>query len=102
MHNAFLLSCCNQFRVYSKKIAKIDEKYHRIDRILSERNVGSRNDIARLLRNGKVFVGGTIVRKASKQFNIHDVSIEINGVMSHSTPLLAMYYKPFGVQRLRT
>lgn len=63
-----------QFRMFAAKV-------QRIERILANRGVGSRTDVASLIRQGKVSVNGRIVRGSSEKFPV-DIPIEVAGRVS--------------------
>lgn len=63
-----------QFRMFAAKL-------QRIERILANRGVGSRTDVASLIRQGKVSVDGRIVRGSSEKFPV-DIPIVVAGRVS--------------------
>jgi hypothetical protein len=71
-------------------------KFHRIERIISNRGVGSRSEVTKLLKRGKVEVAGKIVRSGAAKFS-KDTVVTIDGKASYETPLLVVYHKPVGV-----
>ncbi len=86
------LSCT----LFSSKVPKVGDKMQRVARILHERNVGTRSEIAKLLKQGAISVRGTVVRSEGVRFS-NSIPIEVNRVLLEETPLLALYCKPIGV-----
>ena len=68
----------------------------RLERIISNRGVGSRNDVAKLFKAGRVSIDGKIIKSGAEKYPI-DVTVEIDGTSVTGVPLLAVYYKPLGV-----
>ena len=68
----------------------------RLERIISNRGVGSRNDVAKLFKAGRVSIDGKIIKSGAEKYPI-DVTVEIDGEIVTGVPLLAVYYKPLGV-----
>lgn len=81
---------------FSSKVPKVGDKMQRIARILHERHVGTRSEIAKLLKQGAISVRGTVIRSEGARFS-NSIPIEVNGVLFEATPLLALYSKPIGV-----
>ena len=67
-----------------------------MERIISNRGVGSRNDVAKLFKAGRVSIDGKIIKSGAEKYPI-DVTVEIDGEIVTGVPLLAVYYKPLGV-----
>lgn len=67
----------------------------RLERIISNRGVGSRSQVAKLLKQGQVTIEGQIIRSGSARYP-EDIEIEVNGKIVTHTPLLALYNKPIG------
>ena len=68
----------------------------RLERIISNRGVGSRNDVAKLFKAGRVSIDGKVIKSGAEKYPI-DVTVEIDGECVTGVPLLAVYYKPLGV-----
>eukprot|EP01038_Epipyxis_sp_PR26KG_P006880 gene6880-9426_t len=68
----------------------------RIDRIIANRGVGTRSEVTTLFRQGKVKINGKVIRSPSERIRV-DAEIEVNGVTSRETPLIAVYHKPVGI-----
>ena len=68
----------------------------RIDRILSSRGLGTRKDIQRLLKAGRISVDGVIVRKKDCKIS-QNARIEMDGTIVHALPFLVLWHKPLGV-----
>lgn len=71
-------------------------KRQRIERIISNRGVGSRKEVQKLLKQGRVKVNGKLVRSSSEHFS-SDCMIEVDEEEIVAVPLLALYHKPVGV-----
>jgi len=68
----------------------------RIERILSNRGVGSRSEVAKMLRQGRIKVDGKVIRSGSVRFH-NDLEVALDNQVVPSVPLLAIYHKPVGV-----
>lgn len=68
----------------------------RLERILSNSGVGSRSEVAKILKGGRVSVDGRVVKGGSIRF-ADTAAICIDGEHFQQTPLLAVYHKPVGV-----
>ena len=68
----------------------------RLERLLANRGVGTRNEVARLVKQGRVTVNGEVCRSPSTKFQSSSV-VRVDGTTVESTPLLMGYYKPVGV-----
>jgi 23S rRNA pseudouridine2605 synthase len=72
-------------------------KPQRIERIVSNRGVGSRTEVATLIKAGRVKVNGKVVRSGALKFPLN-VDVQITGLGAVSgTPLLAAFHKPTGM-----
>lgn len=69
----------------------------RIDKILVRRNVGSRQDVQRLCRYGRVKVNDVQVRDPKTKFPPTTI-IVVDDKPTQEAPLFAMYHKPADVQ----
>lgn len=79
-----------------KKSSSGAAKLQRLDRVLSNRGVGSRNEVSKLLKQGRVSIDGEVVVAGADKYPA-DVRVEIDGEVSEGVPLLAVYHKPVGV-----
>ena len=61
----------------------------RLERIISNRGVASRNDVSKLFRQGRVFIGGQVVLSGASKYPV-DVEVEIDGLPIMGVPLLAV------------
>ena len=68
----------------------------RLERIISNRGIGSRNDVAKLLKQGRISINGKIVYSGSDKYP-NDIIVEVDGIESKPIPLLAIYHKPVGI-----
>lgn len=71
-------------------------KYERIDKILTERGIKSRNEATKLLQSGKVKVNGIIIRGRGERFP-SNIEINIENKLLPCIPLLVLYHKPINV-----
>jgi 23S rRNA pseudouridine2605 synthase len=86
--------CIRQFSSRSKKN---NGKPQRIERIISNRGVGSRKEVAALFKAGRVMVDDIVVRSGATKYPV-DTKITIVGVgETVGVPLLAAFYKPVGM-----
>jgi len=69
---------------------------HRLERILSNRGIGSRTDVNKLIKQGRVSVAGKVVKIASQRFP-SSTEIKIDNLDVYQIPLLAVYNKPVGI-----
>ena len=69
---------------------------HRIERIISNRGIGSRNEVSKLISQGRVSVNGKIIKSCSVKYPI-DCIISIDGKLISALPLLAIYNKPINI-----
>ena len=72
----------------------------RLERILANLGVGTRREVAALLRRGRVRVDGAVARSGAAKYDTLDgaLNIEIAGMgRLAGAPLLAAYHKPRGV-----
>eukprot|EP00981_Chlorochromonas_danica_P010902 scaffold3532_cov182-Ochromonas_danica.AAC.5 len=78
------------------------QELQRIDRILSNRNLGSRKDVTSLLRQGRVKVllgqGNKVVRSGAEKFPVN-ILLSIDNRTVAPTPWLAVFHKPVGMHR---
>eukprot|EP01039_Chlorochromonas_danica_P007577 gene7577-8377_t len=76
------------------------QELQRIDRILSNRNLGSRKDVTSLLRQGRVKVllgqGNKVVRSGAEKFPVN-ILLSIDNRTVAPTPWLAVFHKPVGM-----
>jgi pseudouridine synthase len=85
-----------KLRTKKKLLSSTRVKVHRLERIISNRGYGSRNEVAKLLRSGRVTVNDKIIRSSKNKYPI-DIDIKIDGEALQMIPLLALYHKPIGV-----
>jgi pseudouridine synthase len=74
----------------------IGSRSQRVERILSNRGVGSRSEVSKMLRQGRVKVEGKIIKSGSVRFH-EDAEFALDDVVIVSVPLIAIYHKPAGV-----
>ena len=79
---------CNNMRLFSTT--------HRLERIISNRGIGSRNEVSKLISQGRVAVNGKVIKSGSVKYPI-DCIISIDGKSITALPLLAIYNKPVNV-----
>lgn len=83
-------------KLFSKMKSSNNVSYLRLERILSNRGVGSRNDVSKLLRQGRVKINGEVVLGGANKYP-SNVEVDIDGQIITSVPILALYHKPIGV-----
>ena len=83
-------------RSKGSKIWSNDSKQQRLERIISNRGVGSRNDVSKLFKQGRVSIDGKVIRSGADKYST-DVIVEIDGQSISGVPLLAIFHKPTGV-----
>jgi len=71
-------------------------KLQRLERIISNRGVGSRNEVSKLFKEGRVKVNGKVIRSGADKYPV-SIEVEIDGETITGVPLLAIYHKPVGV-----
>lgn len=88
------------FHVLNQKICKnkirLFSSFHRLERIVSNRGIGSRTEVAKLLRQGRISVNGKVIKSGSVKYST-DVIISVDGKQITELPLLAVYHKPVNV-----
>jgi len=85
------------YKCFSLKGSSSDKvPSQRLERIISNRGIGSRNDVAKLLKQGRISINGKIVYSGSDKYP-NDIILEVDGIESKPIPLLAIYYKPVGI-----
>lgn len=67
----------------------------RLERIINNRGAGSRTEITKLLRQGRIKVNGKTVRGTGQYLS--NVEITVDNEILPEIPLLAKYYKPVGI-----
>jgi pseudouridine synthase len=85
-----------EIRQSSTKVWSNDIKQQRLERIISNRGVGSRNDVSKLFKQGRVSINGKVIRSGSDKYST-DVVVEIDGQSIIGVPLLAIFHKPTGM-----
>ena len=83
-------------RMRSSKTGSAGDELLRLERILSNRGVGSRTQVAKLIRQGRVSVDGKKVLSGSGKFRTSS-SFRVDGKSIDPTKLVAIYHKPVGV-----
>mmetsp|Transcript_10750 Transcript_10750/g.16038 ORF Transcript_10750/g.16038 Transcript_10750/m.16038 type:complete len:333 (-) Transcript_10750:101-1099(-) len=68
----------------------------RLDRLLANRGLGSRKEVASYLKKGRIKINGQIVQGASTKVN-DNVKITFDGSIVDPIPLLVAYHKPKGI-----
>ena len=68
----------------------------RVDKLLSKRGAGSRGEVDRLLKQGRVTVDGVVIKRRSEQLP-SDTKIFVDNKVYLPVPLLAVYHKPAGI-----
>lgn len=68
----------------------------RLDRLLATRGVGSRKDVKRLVRKGRVTVDGAVVRDVALKV-APDAVVCVEGEAVVALPAIAIFHKPAGV-----
>ena len=72
------------------------KKMHRLERIISNRGLGSRGEVGKMLKQGLVVIEGKVVKSGKAKYPI-DVEVEVDGEAVNEIPLMACYHKPVGV-----
>ena len=85
-----------EVRHRTTKVWSNDVKQQRLERIISNRGVGSRNDVSKLFKQGRVSIDGKVIRSGSDKYST-DVVVEIDGQSIIGVPLLAIFHKPTGM-----
>jgi pseudouridine synthase len=75
---------------------RIGKKFHRLERLVANRGGGSRSEVAKLIKYGKVSVQGEIIRSCRARFH-QSTEIIVDNEVLQEVPLLAIYFKPKGV-----
>jgi 23S rRNA pseudouridine2605 synthase len=86
----------NEILSRSSRIWANDVKQQRLERIISNRGIGSRNDVSKLFKQGRVSVNGKVIKSGADKY-FTDVVVEIDGQSTTSVPLLALFHKPTGI-----
>ena len=97
--------CGGMWRQQRSKASKVraaaaakggDGPLQRLERIVANRGVGTRTEVQKLFKAGRVSVDGKVIRSGAEKFNVN-VAVQIDGVDVTGVPLLAVYFKPLGV-----
>lgn len=80
----------------SSQVWANDVKQQRLERIISNRGIGSRNDVSKLFKQGRVSVNGKVIKSGAEKYPT-DVVVEIDGQSTIGVPLLAIFHKPTGI-----
>ena len=77
--------------------AAAPDKLQRLERIIANRGVGSRKEVAALFKQGRVRVNGKVVLSGADRYPM-STAVDIEGLGAvDRVPLLAVYNKPVGV-----
>jgi 23S rRNA pseudouridine2605 synthase len=68
----------------------------RLDRLLSDRGLGSRRDVQAIIRKGRVQIGDRVERDPGCQVAA-DARVLVDGEAVAAPPLLAVFHKPYGI-----
>jgi len=71
-------------------------KTRRLDRFLVEAGIGSRSEVAKLVRRGRVLVDGSPACRPEQHIEPTAV-VAVDGELIEATPLVLVYHKPVGV-----
>lgn len=73
-------------------------KRQRLERIISNRGVGSRKEIQKFLKQGRICVGerNNVIKGGADRYDVN-CKIFVDGEIVEAVPLLACYNKPVGV-----
>jgi 23S rRNA pseudouridine2605 synthase len=71
-------------------------KTHRLERIISNRGLGSRSEVSIYLRQGRIRVNGQVVRSGSARFG-ENIEILFDDQPILVVPQICLYHKPVGV-----
>ena len=84
--------------IYSRYISISAEKeeFQRLERILSNRGVGSRTEVSKLIKQGRVLIDGEVVRNGATKFP-KSITVQVDDIDIVGVPLLALYNKPKGI-----
>ena len=66
----------------------------RLDRILAERTGFSRNEVSRLIRSGRVFVGGVCIKDKKKKYEEWNTKIDVDGHNVEQVVPIWVFHKP--------
>ena len=70
--------------------------HQRLERIISNRGLGSRNEVAKLFKQGRISIQNKIIYSGADKYPIN-IEVEVDGEVSKPIPLLAIYHKPIGI-----
>ena len=91
------LRLLNSFRrCLSLKAGNEKVIHQRLERIISNRGIGSRNEVAKLFKQGRVSIDGKVVYSGANKYPVN-IEVKIDDEISKPIPLLAIYHKPIGV-----
>ena len=71
-------------------------KLYRLDRLLSNRGVGSRAEVARLIRRNQIVIDDKVVKCFSQKYPFN-VKVLVNCREVEIIPLVAVFNKPYGM-----
>lgn len=68
----------------------------RLERILSNRGVGSRREVADIIKAGRVMFNGKVIKSPAERLPVDSI-LTVAGVVINPVPLLLAYNKPLDV-----
>jgi 23S rRNA pseudouridine2605 synthase len=68
----------------------------RLDRLLATRGVGTRKEVRRMVRGGRVTVAGDVIRDPAQKV-APDAEARVDGELCEALPRLVLFHKPAGV-----
>ncbi|MBE5870870.1 MAG: rRNA pseudouridine synthase [Lachnospiraceae bacterium] len=68
----------------------------RLDKFLSQHNIGTRSEVKKILKNGRIRVNGEIVKAPEMQIGETDIILADERVISHQELYYYMFHKPAG------
>jgi len=82
--------------VISSQPSKSTVDLMRLERILSNRGVGSRREVSEIIKGGRVFYNGKVIKSPAERLPIDSI-LTVKGVVINPVPLLVAYHKPLDV-----
>jgi hypothetical protein len=81
--SSYLLRQCKSpiNRIFPGLRASSSSSFIRLERILSNRGLGSRSEVSKLIQQGKVRIAGKIIRDSSSK-HPSDIVVEVDGQLS--------------------
>lgn len=72
-------------------------KVQRLERIISNRGIGSRKEVSKLFKAGRIEIKGEgVILNGSKRYPM-DIPVYIDGQLIEATPLAIVFNKPYGM-----